>query len=230
MKEKAIFSWSGGKDSALALHEFKKREDYEIIVLLTTITEDYDRTSMHGIRRILLEQQANSLSIPLEKVFIRKNTSHSVYKSKMKEVLIKYLALGVSGVIFGDIFLEDVKKYREDNLSKIGMNSIFPIWKRDTAWLANEFIDLGFKAAITCVDTRYLNNTCAGREFDNVFLSELPADIDPCGENGEFHSFVYEGPIFQKSIPHTIGNVILRDNRFYYCDVMAIQESLEVHS
>ncbi|MHC4460660.1 MAG: Dph6-related ATP pyrophosphatase, partial [Planctomycetota bacterium] len=149
MKEKAIFSWSGGKDSALALYELTKRADYEIAALLTTLNQDYDRTSMHGVRRILLEQQAQSLGFALEKVLISKKTSNEEYERKMQEVLEKYQADGVCSVVFGDIFLEDLRKYREENLSKIGMKGIFPIWKFNTSELNNTFIDSGFKAVIT---------------------------------------------------------------------------------
>ena len=142
--------------------------------------------------------------------------------TEMQIVLAKYLAAGVSSVVFGDIFLEDVRKYREDNLSKIGMQAIFPMWKADTTELAHRFIDLRFKAVITCVDSNVLDKKFVGRAFDEQFLSELPSSVDPCGENGEFHSFVYDGPIFRKRISHTIGEVVLRENRFYYCDLIPV--------
>jgi uncharacterized protein (TIGR00290 family) len=220
MTEKVILAWSGGKDSALALHEIERTNNYEILSLLTTITEDYDRISMHGVRRILLEQQAVSLGFPLEKVFISKNDSMEQYGSKMRNVLERFLKVGVSSVVFGDIFLEDVRKYREDNLSKMGMKGIFPIWKKDTYILAHEFIDLGFKAITTCVDSKVLDQSFAGRVFDKQFLSQLPSNVDSCGENGEFHSFVYNGPIFEKKILCTVGEVVYRENRFYYCDLI----------
>ncbi len=220
MVEKLLFTWSGGKDSTMALYELQMTHGYEILALLTTVTEDYDRISIHGIRQILLEQQAASLGFPLEKVFISKNASNEEYEYKMRDILEKYLSAGVSSVAFGDIFLEEVRKYRQDNLSKIGMTAIFPLWRRNTTELAHRFIDLGFKAVITCVDSNVLDRTFVGRVFDEQFLSELPSSIDPCGENGEFHSFVYDGPIFRKRILHTIGEVILRDNRFYYCDLI----------
>ena len=222
MIEKVLFTWSGGKDSALALYELQSRHDHEIVSLLTTLTEEYDRISMHGIRSILLEQQANSLDLPIEKIYISKNSSNEGYEAKMREVLQKHLTAGVSSVVFGDIFLEDVRKYREENLSKIGMKAIFPIWKRDTTELAHRFIDLGFKAVITCVDSNVLDKIFTGRSFDEQFLSELPATIDPCGENGEFHSFAYDGPIFKKRVSYTKGEVILRDSRFWYCDLIPI--------
>ncbi|MFH1593202.1 MAG: diphthine--ammonia ligase [Candidatus Omnitrophota bacterium] len=220
MKESVLFSWSGGKDSAFALYEFKKNTDFEITALLTTITEDYGRVSMHGIRRSLLERQGQMLGIPVEKVSISKNDSHDDYSNKMESVLRGFLEKNVRAVVFGDIFLEDLRRYREDNLAKIGMKALFPIWKKETSRLAHEFIDLGFKAVITCVDGEYLDRAFVGRAFDREFLSELPTTIDPCGENGEFHSFAYDGPIFQKGIAHTLGDIVLRDDRFYYCDVV----------
>ena len=223
MKEKVIFSWSAGKDSALAFYELQKTENYEIAALLTTVTKDYDRISMHGVPRILLELQAESLGFPLEEVFVSKDASNEEYESKMTEVLTKYLAAGVRYVVFGDISLEDLRKYRENNLSKIGMKGIFPLWKRDTAELAHTFIDAGFKAVITCVDSNVLDKMFIGRVFDKQFLSELPFAVDPCGENGEFHSFVYDGPIFRQKILHTTGEVVLRESRFYYCDLIPLQ-------
>jgi len=223
MKEKVILSWSGGKDSALALYELEKTESYEIAALLTTVTQGYDRISMHGVQRILLERQAECLGFPLEKVFISKDSSNEDYESKMREVLEKYVNDGVSCVVFGDIFLEDVRKYREDNLSKMGMKGIFPIWRRDTRELAHTFIDLGFTAVITCVDSDVLDKTFIGKAFDESFLSKLPSTVDPCGENGEFHSFVYDGPIFREPILHAKGEVVLRENRFYYCDLTPLQ-------
>ena len=226
MNKIVILSWSGGKDSALAFHELQKAETYEVSTLLTTVTEDYDRASMHGVRRRLIARQAASLGVPLETVLISKNASNEEYGAKMRGILEKYRAAGVSSVVFGDIFLEDVRKYREANLAKIGMKGIFPLWKRDTTELAHTFIELGFKAVITCVDSTVLDRSFVGRVFDANFLAELPASVDPCGENGEFHSFVYDGPIFQERILYTIGDVVLRDNRFYYCDLILLQKSI----
>lgn len=222
MAEKVLFSWSGGKDSAIALYEIQKSKSYEILALLTTITEDYDRVSMHGLRRSLLERQANSLGISLEKVFITKDASNEEYESKMKEALLRYKNAGVHSVVFGDIFLQDVRKYREENLSKIGMNGVFPIWRRNTTALAHTFIDLGFKAVTICIDSNVLDKRFAARDFDKQFLSELPPTVDPCGENGEFHSFVFDGPIFKENILFKKGEIVLRDNRFYYCDLIPI--------
>jgi uncharacterized protein (TIGR00290 family) len=223
--EKVVFSWSGGKDSALALYEIQKTGSYEILGLLTTLTKDYDRVSIHGVRRILLDQQADSLGFPLEKVLISKSASNEEYESKMSEILSGYLTVGVSSVVFGDIFLEDVRKYREDYLSKMGMRGVFPLWKRDTHELAHRFMDLGFKAIVTCVDSKVLDKRFVGRIFDEQFLSELPSSVDACGENGEFHSFVHDGPIFQEQISYEIGEVVFRENRFYYCDLMPTPKS-----
>ena len=223
--EKVLLAWSGGKDSAMALYELKKNRDYEISALLTTITEDYGRISMHGVRSCLLEQQAESLGLPLEKVYITKNSSNEEYESKMMNKLFYYQGLGVTSVAFGDIFLEDLRRYRERNLDKLKIKGIFPIWEINTLDLAHAFIDLGFKAVITCVDSKVLDKSFAGRAFDKQFLSELPSSVDPCGENGEFHSFVYDGPIFKKEIPHKRGEIVLRDERFYYCDLIESSHS-----
>jgi uncharacterized protein (TIGR00290 family) len=220
MPEKVLLSWSGGKDSVLALRELQKNDNFEIVALITTITKGYDRVSMHGIRRILLEQQADSIGIPLENVFISNNASIEEYESKFSEVVLEYKKMGINSVVFGDIFLQDIRRYREDFLSGIGMRGLFPIWGKNSIELANTFITLGFKAVITCIDTEALDKSFAGREYDEKFLSDLPAGVDPCGENGEFHSFVYGGNIFQIPLIFAKGEVVLRDNRFYYCDLI----------
>ena len=226
MKEKVVFLWSGGKDSAQALYEIKRSGNYEVVALLTTVTADYDRISMHGVPRVLLEEQARSLGIPLEKIFITKDASNEEYESNMQKVLEKYSALGITSVVCGDIFLEDLKKYREDNLAKIGMKGIFPIWKKDSRELARRFIGLGCKAVITCIDSKFLTKEFVGREFDETFLSELPSGVDPCGENGEFHSFVYDGPIFTEALSFTKGEIVLRDSRYDFCDLIPVQEAI----
>lgn len=218
--ENILVSWSGGKDSTLALYEVLKNQNYRVAALLTTVTEDYDRISMHGVRSVLLEQQAARLGFPLEKVLISKNASNKEYEMNMGRVLTKYKGAGVTSVVFGDIFLEDLKKYREDNLATLAMRGVFPLWKRDTRELARTFIALGFKAITTCVDTQRLGREFVGRIIDEQFLSDLPATVDPCGENGEYHSFVSDGPIFKERIFYTPGEIVLRDNRFYYCDLL----------
>jgi len=217
--EKVIFSWSGGKDSAISLYEIQKSQKYEILALLTVVTGDYDRVSMHGVPRVLVERQAHSLGLPIEEVFISKDSSNEEYDSKMKEVLIRFKQVGVFSVVFGDVFLEEVRRYREDNLSQIGMKGIFPIWGRDTTELTRSFIELGFQAIITCVDSKALGERFLGRTLDKHFLSELPPNADPGGENGEFHSFVFGGPIFKKRINYTLGERVLRDS-FYFCDLL----------
>jgi uncharacterized protein (TIGR00290 family) len=222
MRKNILISWSGGKDSSLALYEIQKSRDYEVAALITTITSDYDRVSMHGLRTILLDEQPSSLNIPLEKIFISKNASNDEYESRLKETLLKYKQFGIRDVVFGDLFLEEIKKYREDLLGKIGMECVFPIWKRDTVKLAKRFIELGFKAITVCVDSNVLGKEFAGREFDEHFLDDLPKAIDPCGENGEFHTFVYDGPIFKNRIGHQLGEIVLRDGRFYYCDILPV--------
>jgi len=218
--DNVLVSWSGGKDSALALFEILKTKNYQISALVTTVTEDYDRISMHGVRRILLERQAASLGFPLEQVLISKNGSNEEYEAKMGQVLAKYKAAGVNTVVFGDIFLEDLRQYREGKLASLGMQGIFPIWKRNTQELARSLATLGFKAITTCVDTNALGGQFVGRVIDEEFLSELPPTVDACGENGEFHSFVYDGPIFREKIAFKTGEVVLRDNRFCFCDLI----------
>ena len=218
--EAVLVSWSGGKDSALALHEILKSGAYHVAALLTTITEDYDRISMHGVRRVLLEQQAAALGLPLEQVLMPKNASNEVYEANMAKALMKYKGQGVQTVVFGDIFLEDLRNYREEKLSSAGMQAVFPIWKRDTAELARSLGTLGFKAITTCVDTNVIGKEFVGRVIDERFLADLPAFVDPCGENGEFHSFVYDGPIFRGAVRFTIGEKVLRDERFYFCDLV----------
>ena len=217
--EKVIFAWSGGKDSAIALYEIKKSQKYEIVSLLTTITEDYDRVSMHGVPRILVEQQAQSLGLPLEKIFIPRSCSNEEYESRMWEVHTRFKQVGVSSVVFGDIFLEEVRKHREENLAKVGMKGIFPIWGRDSAELIRSFIALGFQAITTCVDAKVLDKRFVARLLDERFLTELPANADPGGENGEFHSFVFDGPIFKEKIECSAGEVVLRDS-FYFGDLL----------
>jgi uncharacterized protein (TIGR00290 family) len=218
--ESVLVSWSGGKDSAMALYEIIKSKNYQICALLTTVTEDYDRISMHGVRRVLLERQAAALGFPLEKVLISKNASNDEYESNMGQALQKYKEAGVSSVVFGDIFLEDLRKYREDRLATLDLQGIFPLWKRDTQDLAHAFTGLGFKAITTCVDTQMLGSQFVGRVIDEQFLSELPASADACGENGEYHSFVYDGPIFKEKVAFSVGEVVLRENRFCYCDLI----------
>ena len=220
-KEKALVAWSSGKDGALALHDAARSGRYEVVSLLTTVTEDYGRVSMHGVRRELLRRQAASLGYPLEEVSVSKGSTNEDYESAMRRMLEKFRDLGVSRVVFGDIFLGDLRAYREANLAKVDMQAVFPLWKKDTASLARRMIDLGFRAVLTCVDCQALDGRFAGRSFDEALLAELPPGVDPCGENGEFHSFVYDGPIFREPVRCRTGRVVLRENRFCFCDVLA---------
>ncbi len=218
--ERVLVSWSGGKDSAMALSETLNGGRHEVAALLTTVTRDYDRISMHGVRRTLLHQQAQRLGLALEEVFIGSNATNEEYETQMGQVLSRYKGLGVSTVVFGDIFLEDLRRYREEKLGSIGMRAAFPIWKADTRELIRTFVAEGFKAVISCVDTKVLGREFAGREIDEAFLSGLPDGVDPCGENGEYHSCVYDGPIFGQRIAWRPGERVLRENRFFYCDLV----------
>ena len=219
--DKILFAWSSGKDSAMALHELQQGNGCEIVGLLTTITEGYERISIHGVREELLDSQAASIGLPLTKVWIPQESSLDEYERRMGAALDPFVRQGVSGVAFGDIFLDDLRKDREDKLARVGLAGLFPIWKRDTTELAKRFIGAGFKAIITCVDTEYLDASFTGRAFDEQLLGDLPAGADPCGENGEFHSFTYDGPIFSSPIACRKGEVVLRNNRFCFCDLTA---------
>jgi uncharacterized protein (TIGR00290 family) len=220
MTEKVLLSWSGGKDAALALHELRASEGYEVTALLTTVTKGYDRITMHGVRRVLLERQARAVGLPLHVVFVSVATTDEEYRATMREALERQVDAGVSCVAFGDLFLEDVRRYREENLAQIDLRAVFPLWEKDTTELAHSFVDAGFKAIIACVDGQHLDGSFVGRRFDEQFLSDLPPAVDPCGENGEFHSFVYDGPIFSRGVAYTRGVTVLRDDRFYYCDLL----------
>jgi uncharacterized protein (TIGR00290 family) len=220
--EKILFSGSSGKDSALALYELQQSKDYEVLALLTTITEGYDRISMHGVRQALLHRQAAALGLPLEEVWIPQKATNEEYEDRMRRTLGAYQSKGVKSVAFGDIFLEDLRAYREKNLARLGMIGVFPLWKRDTRGLVLELSRSGFKAIITCVDTQALGKEYAGRQIDEQFLDGLPARVDPCGENGEYHTFVYDGPNFSQRIALEPGEKVLREDRFYYCDLKPV--------
>jgi len=215
-----VVAWSGGKDCALALYLTLAQTRLKVVGLLTTITEDYGRVSMHGVREVLLEEQARALGLPLFKVSIPADCSNSEYEEKMSEMLSHLRGRGVESVVFGDIFLEDVRAFREKNLASVGMRGALPLWGINSQQVADNFIRLGFKAVVVCVDTEVLNATFAGREFNEEFLRMLPADVDPCGENGEFHTFVYDGPIFRWSVGFKRGRMVLREERFCFCDLL----------
>lgn len=204
----------------MALREILRAGPTEVAALLTTLTEDFKRVSMHGVREELVERQAESLGFPLEKVYIPADSSNEEYERRMGATLARWKARGVRAVVFGDLFLEDVRRYRGQKLAAMGMEAVFPLWGRDPRRLAADFVQLGFRAVVTCVDTRQLDGSFAGRDYDTGFLAELPPRVDPCGENGEFHTFVHSGPLFPSAIAHRKGELVLRENRFLFCDVL----------
>jgi uncharacterized protein (TIGR00290 family) len=217
--EPILFCWSGGKDSAMALHLLLQQKRHRVFALLTTITEDYDRISMHGVRRELLLQQAASIGLPMHEARIPRECPNSTYEARMAEAMRLFYEQGVRQVAFGDIFLEDLRVYREQNLARVGMTAIFPLWKRDTRELVRFFHTEGFRAIAACIDGRVLDRRFAGRELDAAFFDDLPAGVDPCGENGEFHTFVFDGPLFQCPLRIRTGEVVERDP-FVFCDLL----------
>lgn len=208
MKPKAIFNWSSGKDSALALYRILKEDRFEVTSLLTSINKEFGRISMHGVRASLLEKQAESLEFPLIKMELPKEPSMEEYREIMAQTMNAIQSQGVTHSVFGDIFLEDLRKYRENQLESIGMKAVFPLWRQNTSNLINQFLDLGFKTIVTCVNETYLDKSFAGRVIDKDFIAELPKNVDPCGENGEFHTFTFDGPIFKTPIPFEIGETV----------------------
>ena len=216
MNEPIALCFSGGKDSAMALQEIRRRGEYHVAELVTTVTDAYDRVSMHGVRRALLRRQAESLGLPVTEVVVPPESSNAVYEREMGKAFSKIRDKGIRQVAFGDIFLEDLRDYRERQLAAAGLTCLFPIWKRPTRSLAQTFIDEGFRAVTVCVDSKVLDESFAGRHFDIAFLNDLPSSVDLCGENGEFHTFVFDGPIFSHPIEFTGGTVVERDGFFFY--------------
>jgi uncharacterized protein (TIGR00290 family) len=210
MKPKSIFNWSSGKDSALALYKILKEDHFEITSLLTSINQEFQRISMHGVSVSLLEKQAESLGFPLIKMEIPREPSMEEYQKIMSKTMKEIKSQGITYSVFGDIFLEDLKEYREKQLEKIGMEAVFPLWKQNTGKLIHEFLNLGFKTIVTCVNETYLDKSFAGRIIDKNFLRDLPENVDPCGENGEFHTFTFDGPIFKKPIAFEIGETVMK--------------------
>lgn len=208
MKPKAIFNWSSGKDSALALYKILKEEKFEVTSLLTSINKEFQRISMHGVQVSLLEKQAESLGFPLIKMELPKEPTMEEYRELMSKTMNDLKSQGITHSIFGDIFLEDLKKYREDQLRSIGMEGVFPLWKINTTDLIREFLDLGFKTIVTCVNETYLDKSFAGRIIDEDFIKDLPENVDVCGENGEFHTFTFNGPIFKNPVEFEIGEIV----------------------
>ncbi len=218
-KPKAWLSWSSGKDSAWALHIMRQRGDFEIAALLTTVNQKYQRVAMHAVRESVLEQQAAAAGIPLVKIPIPSPCPNEVYERAMSAAMAQARSEGVTHVAFGDLFLEDIRKYREENLAKCGMTPVFPLWLKNTRELANEMIVSGLRAYLTCVDPRKLDRSFAGRAFDNQFLTDIPAHVDSCGENGEFHTCVVAGPMFASPIDVSVGEIVERDG-FVFADVV----------
>lgn len=237
--KKAYFNWSSGKDSALALHKALQTEEYTIDRLITTVNTDYNRVSMHGLPVELLEQQAASIGLPLTKIGLAGKVDMKTYDQQMRKVMTKLKDDGYEHAFFGDIFLGDLREYREKKLAEVGIKAVFPLWKKDTKKLLQEFLEKGFKTITVCVNAKLLDESFCGRIIDQQFIDDLPEDVDYCGENGEFHTFVFDGPIFKHPIEFTIGEKVLRnykstenedddcftddqswDNSFWYCDLI----------
>ncbi|MCA1060218.1 adenine nucleotide alpha hydrolase [Rossellomorea aquimaris] len=226
---KTVIAYSGGKDSTLALYKIQQNPDYEVDSLLVTLTEGFDRVSIHGVRYEMLKQQSKALGIPLREVWIPQDCPNEVYQERMGKAVSGMLDDGITHMIFGDIHLEDVKAYRQEMLEGTGITPVFPIWGRPVQELGREFIELGFKTVLTCVDLEQLDRSFAGRVYDEDFLTDYPESCDVCGENGEFHTFVFDGPNFECPIPYELGeervtpDYLTNKDRFLYRDVVPIK-------
>ena len=218
-RKRALVAWSSGKDSAYALHLARQDPGLDVVGLLTTVTDAYERVAMHGVREALLDAQAASVGLPLVKVRIPSPCPNQVYERAMGDAMAQALAQGVDHVVFGDLFLADIRAYREKQLARIGMTPLFPLWLRDTGTLAREMIADGLSAVLTCVDPKQLDRSFAGRRFDGALLDALPSSVDPCGENGEFHTLVTAGPMFARPLRVRTGEVVERDG-FVFADVL----------
>jgi uncharacterized protein (TIGR00290 family) len=218
-RPKALVAWSSGKDSAYALWETQRQGELEVVGVLTTVTDAFERVSMHGVREALLERQAEELGLPCHQVRIPAPCSNEVYEALMGRALTEARAEGITHCVFGDLFLEDIRAYREQKLAPTGVEPVFPLWGRDTRELARAMIDAGIRAVTTCIDPRKLAPSFAGRAFDAAFLAALPSGVDPCGENGEFHTFVSGGPMFHDEIRVRTGEVVERDG-FVFADLL----------
>lgn len=212
-------SWSTGKDSAWALHTIRKQGVVEVVALLTTVNTTHGRVAMHAVRENLLEAQAEALGLPLVKVPLPWPCPNSVYEQAMEDAIRRARHEGITHIVFGDLFLEDIRKYREEKLAPTGVTPLFPIWGLDTKGLAREMVNAGLRAYLTCVDPKKLDRTFAGRAFDARLLNELPAGVDPCGENGEFHTFAFDGPMFHEPLAVEVGEFVERDG-FVFADVL----------
>jgi len=219
MTARALVSWSSGKDSAWALHEVRRAGGVDVVGLLTTVTDPFSRVAMHAVREDLLDAQAAALRLPCRKVRLPWPCPNETYEARMAEALADARAAGVTHVVFGDLFLADIRAYREEKLAGTGIAPLFPLWGRDTAALARTMIEGGLRATLTCVDPRALDARFAGRAFDGSLLAELPPGVDPCGEKGEFHSFAWAGPMYDAPIPVAPGEVVVRDG-FVFADLV----------
>ncbi|MGG4168894.1 diphthine--ammonia ligase [Rossellomorea vietnamensis] len=223
---KTVIAYSGGKDSTLALYNIQQNPEYEVDSLLVTLTEGFDRVSIHGVRYEMLKRQSKSLGIPLREVWIPQDCSNEVYQERMGKAVSGMLEDGVTHMVFGDIHLADVRAYREEMLEGTGIKTIFPLWGRDVGELGREFIERGFKTVLTCIDMEQLDRSFAGRVYDVDFLSDYPENCDICGENGEFHTFVFDGPNFEFPIQYELGeervtpDVVTGRDRFLFLDVV----------
>jgi uncharacterized protein (TIGR00290 family) len=218
-RKKVLASWSSGKDSAWMLHKLKQDPNVEVAALLTTMNEQFDRVAMHAVRRRLLEEQSRAAGIPLWTVPLPWPCTNEQYEARMGDAVAKAVAEGFTHAAFGDLFLEDVRRYREDRLAATGLTPIFPLWGIPTAGLAEEMIDGGLRAILTCVNPKQLDRSFAGRQFDRDLLRDLPAGVDPCGERGEFHSFAYGGPMYTRPVAALAGDVVDRDG-FVFADIL----------
>jgi len=211
MRSPAVLNWSGGKDATLSLYELQQTNSpYEVVQLLTTVGEEQRRITMHGVHETLVELQAAALGLPLVRLYLPKEVDMPTYSQLMEEQCARLQAQGIRHSVFGDIHLEDLKAYRETALAKAGLQGVFPLWQQSVQTVAKRFIDLGFKAIVVCVNARVLDRSFVGRPYDTQFLADLPEGVDVCGENGEFHTFVYDGPIFQQPVPIRLGEVVHR--------------------
>jgi uncharacterized protein (TIGR00290 family) len=216
--KRVALSWSSGKDSAWSLHLLRQDPAVEVVALITTINQEFDRVAMHAVRRELLERQADSAGLPLWKVPLPWPCTNEQYEARMRDLCARARQQEIEAIAFGDLFLADIRAYREKQLENTGLQPIFPVWRLPTRELAGTMIRAGLRARITCVDPKVLSREFAGREFDASFLSDLPDGVDPCGENGEFHSFVYDGPMFRKPVPVKVGETVERDG-FVFADL-----------
>ena len=222
-KPKALLAWSSGKDSAWSLQVLRAEGEVEVVGLLTTINEAFDRVAMHAVRTELLRAQADAADLPLWPVLIPWPCSNAEYEAAMNVAMARARAAGITHVAFGDLFLEDIRRYREERLAPTGIAPLFPIWGTPTDALAQRMVDAGLRARLTCVDPKSLDARFAGREFDAALLAELPPSVDRCGERGEFHTFAYDGPMFRRPVPIRAGEVVTRDG-FVFADLLPSSE------